>query len=255
MPAQAVTAGWARSSGCKTPSGPRPTRLETPKGRKDITALTEPEIAQLAKVAGEQHGDYGEEAAALVLFAAYTGVRPGELAALRWCDLDIPNRRATIRRALDGQGGIKPPKNGKARRVVLPPPALRALGMVPRPLNQEDTIFHTPRGKRLTKGTLAYLWRPIGAAWRARGGQDLDLHELRHARATLLLERGLAPADVAVLLGHTDGGRLVMTLYGHPNEDRARDRLDIAFAADGHNSAAAAERLGYNSATGGNGIA
>lgn len=183
------------------------------------------------------------------------GVRPGELAALRWCDLDIPNRRATIRRALDGQGGIKPPKNGKARRVVLPPPALRALGMVPRPLNQEDTIFHTPRGKRLTKGTLAYLWRPIGAAWRARGGQDLDLHELRHARATLLLERGLAPADVAVLLGHTDGGRLVMTLYGHPNEDRARDRLDIAFAADGHNSAAAAERLGYNSATGGNGIA
>jgi integrase len=119
-------------------------RLETPKGRKDITALTEPEIAQLARVAGEQHGDYGEEAAALVLFAAYTGVRPGELAALRWCDLDIPNRRATISRALDGQGGIKTPKNGKPRRIVLPPPALRALGMVPRPLNQEDTIFHTP---------------------------------------------------------------------------------------------------------------
>jgi len=138
---------------------------------------------------------------------------------------------------------------------VLPPPALRALGVVPRPLNQEDTIFHTPRGKRLTKGTLAYLWRPIVAAWRARGGRDLDLHELRHACATLLLERGLAPADVAVQLGHTDGGRLVMTLYGHPNEDRARDRLDIAFAADGHNSTVGAERLGHNSATGGDGIA
>jgi hypothetical protein len=65
----------------------------------------------------------------------------------------------------------------------------------------------------------------------------------------------LSPADVAVQLGHTDGGRLVMTLYGHPNEDRARDRLDIAFAADGHNSAAAAERLGHNSAAGGDGIA
>ncbi len=127
--------------------------------------------------------------------------------------------------------------------------------MVPRPLNQQDTIFHTPCGKRLTKGTLAYLWRPIVAAWRARGGRDLDLHELRHACATLLLERGLAPADVAVQLGHTDGGRLVMTLYGHPNEDRARDRLDIAFAADGHNAAVAAERLGHNSTTSGDGIA
>ncbi|MDQ6730310.1 MAG: site-specific integrase [Actinomycetota bacterium] len=230
-------------------------RLETPKGRKDITALTEPEIARLAQVAGEQHGDYAEEASALVLFAAYTGVRPGELAALRWCDLDIPNRRATISRALDGQGGIKTPKNGKPRRIVLPPPALRALGMVPRPLDQEDTIFHTPRGKRLTKGTLAYLWRPIVAASRAGGGRDLDLHELRHACATLLLERGLAPADVAVQLGHTDGGRLVMTLYGHPNEDRARDRLDIAFAADGHNSPAAAERLGHKSATRRDGLA
>ena len=223
-------------------------RLETPKGRKDITALTEPEIQRLAGLAREQHGDFGDEAAALVLFAAYTGVRPGELAALRWCDLDIPNRRATITRALDGQGGVKAPKNGKPRRIVLPPQALRALSSLARPMHDEDLIFHTPRGKRLTKGTLAYLWRPIAAAWRASGGQDLDLHELRHACATLLLERGLAPADVAVQLGHTDGGRLVMTLYGHPDEDRARDRLDLAFAGDGHNEAQSRERLGRNSA-------
>ena len=224
-------------------------RLETPKGRKDITALTEPEIEQLAELAREQHGDYGEEAAALILFAAYSGVRPGELAALRWCDLDIANRRATISRALDGQGGVKTPKNGRPRRIVLPPQALRALSRLPRPLDEDEPVFHTARGKRLTKGTLAYLWRPIAAAWRANGGRDLDLHELRHACATLLLERGLAPADVAVQLGHTDGGRLVMTLYGHPDEDRARDRLDLAFAADGHSQAMRPDRLGHNSAT------
>ncbi|MGI8863652.1 MAG: tyrosine-type recombinase/integrase [Solirubrobacteraceae bacterium] len=225
-------------------------RLETPKGRKDITALTEPEIERLAEAAREQHGDYGDEAAALILFAAYTGVRPGELAALRWSDLDIPNRRATISRALDGQGGIKAPKNGKPRRIVLPPQALRALSLISRPIGDEEPIFHTPRGKRLTKGTLAYIWRPIAAAWRAGGGRDIDLHELRHACATLLLERGLAPADVAVQLGHTDGGRLVMTLYGHPDESRARDRLDLAFVADGHKDSGVTERLGHNSATG-----
>ncbi|MGZ4226941.1 MAG: tyrosine-type recombinase/integrase [Solirubrobacteraceae bacterium] len=222
-------------------------RLETPKGRKDITALTEAEIEHLAQVAREHHGDYGDEIAALIVFAAYTGVRPGELAALRWSDLDIPNRRATISRALDGQGGIKSPKNGKPRRIVLPPQALRALGTLPRPLDDAELIFHTPRGKQLTKASLAYQWRRIAAAWRAGGGRDLDLHELRHACATLLLERGLAPADVAVQLGHTDGGRLVMTLYGHPDEDRARDRLDLAFAADGHKQSAADDRLGLNS--------
>lgn len=40
-----------------------------------------------------------------------------------------------------------------------------------------------------------------------------------------------------------------MTLYGHPDEDRARDRLDLAFAADGHKPATPAERVDYNSAT------
>jgi integrase len=220
-------------------------RLETPKGRKDITALTEPEIEQLADVARAQHGDYGDEAAALVLFAAYTGLRPGELAALRWSDLDPSNRRATVRHALDGQGGLKAPKNGKPRRIVLPPQALRALSLIARPLRDDEFVFHTPRGRRLTKGTLAYLWRPIAVAWRAQGGRDLDMHELRHACATLLLERQLSPADVALQLGHTDGGRLVQTLYGHPDEDNSRDRFDLAFAADGHKTTAPAGRLGH----------
>ena len=35
-------------------------------------------------------------------------------------------------------------------------------------------------------------------------------------------------SDVAVQLGHTDGGVLVQTVYGHPSEDRARDRIKRA---------------------------
>lgn len=204
----------------------------------------------MARVAREQHGDYGDEAAALVLFAAYTGVRPGELAALRWCDLEISDRRAPISRALDGQGGIKPPKNGKPRRTVLPPQALRALSELARPLDKQDLIFHTPRGKRADDGD-AHLpvatdscslarqrWpgsRPTRAPSRMRDAA---------ARAWPRAGRRLRP------LGHTDGGRLVMTLYGHPDEDRARDRLDLAFAADGHDESESHGRLGCNSGTG-----
>lgn len=223
-------------------------RLETPKGRKDIVAFTEPEIGDLSRVARETHGDYGDEMAAIILFAAYTGVRPGELAALQWPDLDPANREATISRALDGEGGIKPPKNGLARKVILPPRALEALGMV---AHRTDSpyVFHTPRGRRLTKGTLAYLWRSVAAAWRATGGRDLVLYELRHCCATLLLERGATPADVAVQLGHTDGGRLVMTLYGHPDETRARDRLRMAFAADHGSTLFPATRAGAGQIT------
>ena len=219
-------------------------RLETPKGRKDITALTEPELDQLADVARQAHGDYGDEAAAIILFAAYTGVRPGELAALRWDDVNPAEREAVIQHALDGAGGEKAPKNGLARIIILPPRALESLSLIA-PRTDSEYVFHTVRGRRLSKGTLAYLWRPIAAAWKARGGRDLDLYELRHACATLLLERGLSPADVAVQLGHTDGGRLVQTLDGHPDEDRARDRLRMAL---GHNPIPFSDRRGRMSA-------
>jgi len=64
---------------------------------------------------------------------------------------------------------------------------------------------------------------------RARGFPDLDFYELRHCAATMLLERGVTPWDVAHQLGHQDGGRLVMSLYGHPSEAGARSRLLAAW--------------------------
>jgi integrase len=60
-------------------------------------------------------------------------------------------------------------------------------------------------------------WRP--------GRAGPDFYELRHCAATMLLERGMTPWDVAVQLGHQDGGRLVTSLYGHPSEAAARERL------------------------------
>lgn len=41
----------------------------------------------------------------------------------------------------------------------------------------------------------------------------------------MLLERGMTPWDVAIQLGHQDGGRLVTSLCGHPSEVAARERL------------------------------
>lgn len=62
------------------------------------------------------------------------------------------------------------------------------------------------------------------------------MYELRHAWATLLMERGLPPYVVASQLGRTDDGALVQRLHGHPEEARTRDQIRLAFAprdADG----------------------
>ena len=205
-------------------------RLETPRGRKDLTALTERQIVELADLASEMYGDYGSEMRAIVLVLGYTGIRPGEMMALRSQDVDVANGRLTVARSLDATGSIKTPKNGKPRVIALPPPAAHALGGVPARLDSEF-LFHSLRGKPLAKGTFAFLWRPLAAAWQARYGYRLQPYELRHACATMLLERGLDPGTVAVQLGHQDGGRLVQTLYGHPDANRQMDRVRMAFAA------------------------
>ena len=203
-------------------------RLETPRGRRDLDALTEPEIVELADLAFNVHDDYGLEARAVVLTLGFVGVRPGELCALRRADLDIERGEGVVRYNIDASGKEKAPKSGRERIVVAPPPALDAVAHVE--AHPDGLMFHSPRGQRLTKGNLSYLWRQINAAWKAKHGRKVTPHELRHACATLLLERGLTPADVAQQLGHQDGGRLVSVLYGHPDEGRARERMRFAFS-------------------------
>lgn len=209
--------------------GPNPfanLRLEQPRGRKDLQALTADEVADLADCALKVHGAYGEVFRAIILFAGYVGLRPGELCALERRDVTVDE--VTIRQNLDGTNQLKKPKNGKARTVILPPVARDALRSVPSSLDV-PWLFTTPTGRRLSKNTLHYYWRPVRALF---GRSDMDFYELRHFCATHLLELGVAHADVAVQLGHTDGGALVMSTYGHPSEDLARLRLKRAFASN-----------------------
>lgn len=109
--------------------------------------------------------------------------------------------------------------------MILPPPARGVLGDVPAWVDV-PWLFTTPRGRRFSKGTHLYYWRPVRTLF---GRPRMDFYELRHFCATHLLERGVAHADVAVQLGHTDGGALVMSTYGHPTEQGARERLKRAY--------------------------
>lgn len=209
-------------------------RLEQPKGRKDLDALTEPEIMGLADAAVAALPEYGVEFRAFIIFLGYVGCRPGEAACMRREDVDFDKAEVIIRKTLDGEGGEKLPKNGKPRVVTLPPPAAAAIKTVPVRLNS-PYLFHTARGKRLSKGSISYAFRVVRQKWGGR--QKLEPYALRHACATLLMERGLPPHVVANQLGHTDGGRLVQTLYGHPREQGMRDQVRMAFAGWGSTEA------------------
>lgn len=206
--------------------GPNPfanLRLEQPRGRKDLVALTESEVERLADLALDACGAFGSQFRAMILFAAYVGLRPAELFALE--RRDVGRDEVVIRQAVGGDGLVKKPKNGRERVVILPPvsaAAVRDLVVWP----DVPWLFVTPRGRRFSKNIHYYYWRPVRALF---GRPEMDFYELRHFCATHLLELGVSHADVAVQLGHTDGGRLVMETYGHPTEAGARERLKRAY--------------------------
>lgn len=209
--------------------GPNPfanLRLESPRGRKDLIALTEREVHELGQCAVAVLGPFGPTFRAMIIFAAYVGLRPGELYALE--RQDVQSDEVVIRQSLDGTGQIKRPKNGKERIVILPPPARAALMDVPAWVDV-PWLFATPRGRRFSKGTHLHYWRPVRAAF---GRPTMDFYELRHFCATHLLNLGVSHSDVAVQLGHTGGGALVMSTYGHPTETGARERLKRAYGGN-----------------------
>jgi integrase len=200
-------------------------RLEQSRGRKDLVALTEAELHELAKCALQVHGGYGPTFRAMIVFAAYVGIRPGELFALEHGDVDLEKSEVRVRRNLDATGQMKAPKSGRQRTVILPPPAREALLSMPRRVDSPH-IFTTTRGRRFSKPALNLYWNPVRAAF---GRPKMHFYELRHFCATHLLSLGVSHADVAVQLGHTDGGKLVMSTYGHPSDVAARERLKRAF--------------------------
>lgn len=197
-------------------------RLPGSRGRKDIVVLTEAELVELADVALSDEmelGEYGREFRAMVLFSGYVGLRPGELFALRRDD--VSGALCRIERALSSKTGeIGLPKNGKMRTITVPPPVQEALREVP--AHPSGLLFSSPMDKMWNQSTHHRYWNLLR---RFAGRAGLDYYELRHAGATLFLERGVTPWDVAIQLGHEDGGKLIMELYGHPAHDAARQRL------------------------------
>lgn len=201
-------------------------RLRGSKGRRDITALTEADLSKLADLALDDRmelGAYGPQYRAMILFAGYVGLRPGELFALR--REDIHGQEVRIERSYSSKTHqVGPTKTGHTWTATIPPVAQDALLDVPH--HDNGLLFTSPAGKRWTQSSHHRYWARLRTLANRPG---FDFYELRHAAATMLLERGMTPWDVAKQLGHQDGGQLVMERYGHPSDAGSRARLLAAW--------------------------
>jgi integrase len=210
------------------------------RGRRDIVPVTAEELGEIAEIARRVHDEFGPTFRAIIVFTAYTGLRPGEVFGLDRHDVDFEAETVHVRQNFHKRR-LTLPKSGKTRKVFLTPPAAQALREMPRRLDGEH-LFAGKESQRITQSALTGYWRPVRAAFEATldprrrqefeqaGKGSLDFYAItRHFCATFLVEQGVESWVVAKQLGHEDGGRLVEKTYGHPNDRIAREKLRRVF--------------------------
>lgn len=163
--------------------------------------------------------------AAWLQVAAFTGLRPGELDALRRSNVDLDRGRIRVVEQFNAKTRtFTPPKNGQAREAPLTVPAREAIVGLP---VEGEFCFPPIHGKHWSPGSRAYHWKAVRGAAGWQGALYLATRHFAGWYMVNVLE--LPSEDVAIALGHTDGGGLVRKLYGHRDHERALDRVTAAY--------------------------
>lgn len=176
----------------------------------------------------------GNDLHVMWLLALNTGLRRGELAGLKWRDLDVKNMQVSVRRSMALIKDPKPrriiekkPKNGKSRVVDLDADTVAALSAWRTQLAalnlaygaRDAWIFPMPltgnvRDPEHITRRWATAMRLCRDALGAGAPHTIRLHDLRHTHATVLLEAGVHPKVVQERLGHSTIA-ITLDLYSH----------------------------------------
>ena len=155
----------------------------------------------------------------MVLLGLRTGLRQGELIALRWDEVDLVSGRLRVCRSVS-RGIVGTPKSGRSRELPLSDEACRAL-KAHRHLKGE-LVFSDEKGGMLTKGECKHpLWRSCKKA----GLRRIGWHVLRHTFASHLVMQGVPLKAVQELLGHAT---IEMTMrYSHLSPQVTRNAVAL----------------------------
>jgi integrase len=193
--------------------------------RPEIRPLTPDQARQLIEAAAD------DRLRALWITALGTGMRQGELLALRWDNVDLESRRLEVKATLarvEGRLVRLEPKTERSRRTLALPEVVAAALRAHRTRQRMERLVAGPRWVdsghvfATTIGTpleAAAVTRAFHAALLHAGLSRGRFHDLRHAAATFLLAQGFTLEDAKNLLGHSS---IVLTsnTYGHVLERR-----------------------------------
>jgi integrase len=161
-----------------------------------------------------------------VILAVLCGLRRGEIAALRWRNVNLDAAQLAVTESAEQtKAGVryKKPKSGKGRTVALSARVvnelrghrvqqaqeLLRLGV---PLTDDTFVVAQADGSSLQPRTITHQWHQLLANNKTL--PRIRFHDLRHAHATHMLSSGVHPKIASERLGHSKVG-ITLDLYSH----------------------------------------
>ena len=167
----------------------------------------------------------------VVLFLAYTGLRWGEMAALRVGRVDFLRRRVLVAESVTPVKGVMifgPTKGHERREVPVPGFLVEELARHAEGHDTDDLFFTGGRGATMRSQT--FQRAALTEAAKRLGVPGFHPHELRHTAASLAIASGADVKVVQQMLGHKSA-TMTLDLYGHLFGDRldvVADAMDAA---------------------------
>lgn len=162
----------------------------------------------------------------------WTGMRLGELLALNPNDVDLEKRTIAITKSYQRLGKkdvITLPKTSKSKRVITIPEFLAADIK-----DYMDSLYDLQEDDRLFPITKYYLEHEMQRGIKESGVKRIRVHDLRHSHASMLIELGFSPLEIANRLGH-EKVETTLNTYSHlyPNKQtKLAERLDSEYRED-----------------------
>lgn len=164
-------------------------------GHKNAKVLKENEASNLLALAKTQNSEWYYHWA----IALFTGLRNGELYALRWDHIDFESNKIHVSSSWNNKDGFKSTKSGDERLVEIAPNLAKILKELK--LTKHHPEFVLPRLREWDKGEQA---RCLRAFLMGMGLSPIRFHDLRATWATMLLNNGLEPIKVMAMGGWKD---------------------------------------------------
>jgi integrase len=172
----------------------------------------------------------------LFMLAIMSGARQGELLGLKWSDVDWDNSQIRIRRTYNNQSFFDVKTKGSKREIDLGPEMMKALKKwkLACPPNEVDLVFPNKAGNPINHNNMVN--RHFVPALEKAKLPKIRFHDLRHTKASLMIEQGENLKYIQTQLGHSSP-TVTLNVYAHlmepANQEAACRYENVIFEVSG----------------------